>query len=180
MNHRLDAAYRAASYVVQGPDGPIAIRVDDGSPALDDLLVGHGTRCWAFLTACNPGSTPLSDDENCQRMAELQLLVSDAAYPFYPGEAVADDGGWPVEPSLLIVGIATEDAATLARRLRPERDRGRHHGRSGRSLSGCDRAPPVPPSPSPAVSSADHLADRPCLRRPYCRICRMSAVRLCR
>ncbi len=117
MNDRLDAAYHATSYLVHGPESQFTIRIDEKTPALDDLLVRHGTRCWAFVTACNPGSTALAPDENRQRAAELERLVCDAAYPFYPGEGVGDDSAWPPEPSLLILGISSEDAAALASRF---------------------------------------------------------------
>jgi hypothetical protein len=115
MNSHLDAAYRATAYVVQGPEGRFTIRVDEVTTPLDDLLVRHGSRCWAFVTAHNPGSTLLSADENRGRTAELERLVAAAGYPTYPGEAVADDGAWPTEPSLLIVGLSADDAAALAR-----------------------------------------------------------------
>jgi hypothetical protein len=115
MNERLEAAYRATSYVVFGPEGRFAIRIGEKSPPLDDLLVGHDTRSWAFITSCNPGSTPLAPAENGRRQAELERAVSEAGYPSCEGEGVGDDGTWPPEPSLLILGISSDDAAALGR-----------------------------------------------------------------
>jgi hypothetical protein len=117
MTEHLDAAYRATSYVVHGPEGDSTIRIDQTVPALDDLLVRHGTRCWAFITACNPGSTPLPPKENRRRAAELERLIREAGYPIYPGEGRGDDRAWPPEPSLLVVGIAACDATALARQF---------------------------------------------------------------
>ena len=115
MNEHLDAVYRATAYAVEGPKGRFTIRIDEPTPPLDALLIRHGTRCWAFVTACNPGSMPLAPEENQRRQAELERMVSAAGYPFLPGEGVGADATWPSEASLLILGIATEDAAALGR-----------------------------------------------------------------
>jgi hypothetical protein len=114
MNERLDAAYRATSYVVDGPDGAFALRVGETSPPLDELLVRHNTRCWAFVTACNPGSLPLSAEENRGRQAELEAVVSKAGYTFFAGQGVGEDD-WLPEASVLILGITPENAAALGR-----------------------------------------------------------------
>ena len=116
MNERLDAAYRATSYVVDGPDGAFALRVGETSLQLDELLTRYGKRHWAFVTACNPGSVPLSADENRGRAEELTRVVSEAGYPFRTGRGVGD-GDWLPEESLLVLGIAAEDAAALGRRF---------------------------------------------------------------
>jgi hypothetical protein len=115
MNERLQAAYRATSYVVFGAEGRFAIRIGEKSPPLDDLLVQHGTRSWAFITAYNPSSALLAPTENQRRQAELERALSEAGYPYCEGEGVADDGAWPAEPSLLVLGIAEEDAVALGR-----------------------------------------------------------------
>jgi hypothetical protein len=116
MNERLDAAYRATSYVVDGPDGAFALRVGETSPPLDDLLRRHGARSWAFVTACNPGSIPLSADENRGRAEELTRVVSEGGYPFRTGRGIGE-GDWLPEESLLVLEIALEDAAALGRRF---------------------------------------------------------------
>ncbi len=117
MNDELDAVYRATSYVVFGPEQRFTLHIDEKSPHLDELLLRHGTSRWAFVSACNPGSITLTDEENRRRTEELRRLVVEAGYPFYAGEGVGDDGSWPPEPSLLILGIDFDAAAALGRRF---------------------------------------------------------------
>jgi hypothetical protein len=114
MNERLHNAYRATSYVVDGPEGRFVLRVDETSPPLDDLLVRHNTRCWAFVTACNPGSVLLSAEENRRRQAELEAVLREARYTLFAGQGVGEDD-WLPEASVLILGITPEDAAALGR-----------------------------------------------------------------
>ena len=40
-----------------------------------------------------------------------------AGFCFYHGEGKGDDGAWPAEPSLLILGVGEDEAAALARRF---------------------------------------------------------------
>jgi hypothetical protein len=117
MSDALDAVYRATAYIVFGPEQRFTLRIDEPSPPLDDLLRQHGAKTWAFISACNPNSTPLPDAENRRRTAELRRLAIEAGYPFYEGEGVGDDGAWPPEPSLLILGITCTAAAELGRRF---------------------------------------------------------------
>jgi hypothetical protein len=111
----LETAYRSTSYDVDAPEGRIAIRIGQHSPLLDRLLRRHHTRTWAFLTAANPRSRLLMDEENERRNVDLEQVVQTAGYPHYRGESVADDGVWSPEPSFLIVGITQKDAAILGR-----------------------------------------------------------------
>lgn len=105
----IEAAYRATSYRV-GSD--LVLRVGETSPALDELLARRDLGEWAYLTAHNPGSVALSDEENRARQSELLRRV--AGYPVLLGEAVGDDGTWR-EASVLVLGIRPENALELAR-----------------------------------------------------------------
>ena len=106
----LEAAYRATDYRVEdAPGGPFVIRVGE----VCDRLDGE----WAFVTACNPGSNPVSDVENARRMAELEATVREGGRTYYHGHGVGRDGRWPAEPSLLILGITEPQARALAERL---------------------------------------------------------------
>ena len=113
---RLDRAYRATVYLVEGPRGRFGIRVDQACLELDRLLAQHEAEVWAFVTAYNPGSVPTDDARNRQRQADLEREVREAGYPVYPGAGVGADAGWPPEPSLLVVGLDADIAVELGRR----------------------------------------------------------------
>ena len=113
----LDAAYRATSYFVDGPDGRFALRVGSASPEADALAAAHGAAAWAYVTACNPGSVPAPDAQNRARQRELEEVVRATTLPCYPGEGRGDDGCWPAEPSLLVLGISEAEARRLARQF---------------------------------------------------------------
>jgi hypothetical protein len=106
----LDAAYRATDYCVDdAPGGPFVIRIG----AECARLSGE----WAFVTACNPRSARLSDDENARRMTELESIVRSGEWTYYHGRGVGRDGSWPAEPSLLILGIQWGEAVELGKRF---------------------------------------------------------------
>ena len=113
----LEAAYRATSYVVDGPTGRFAVRVGAVSPEADALTATQHVATWAYLTAYNAGSVPAPAEVNLARQRELEQAVAAAGFPFFRGEGKGDDDAWPPEPSLLVLGIREEDAAALARRF---------------------------------------------------------------
>jgi Protein of unknown function (DUF3293) len=105
----LEAAYLATDYRVEDfPTGPFTIRIGQPIAALAGLD-------WAFVTASNPRSVLLSDEENSRRMADLEKAVQHSGWRFYHGQGVGADRRWPPEPSLLIVHIKESDAVELAR-----------------------------------------------------------------
>jgi len=105
----LEAAYLGTDYRVEDfPAGPFTVRVGEASAELAGLD-------WAFVTACNPRSLLLSDEENTRRMADLETTVRQAGWRYYRGHGVGKDRRWPPEPSLLIVDIEESEAVGLAR-----------------------------------------------------------------
>ena len=113
---RLRAAYEATAYWVEaGPGRRFAIRCGERSTDADELLVAAGVETWAFITACNPRSARLSDADNAARMDRLAKTIRDRGLPYLPGAGEGDDPDWPAEPSLLVLGIAEHEAASLAR-----------------------------------------------------------------
>jgi len=108
-------AYRKTAFSAETPKGRLSLRVGQRCPELDDLLTDHGVSTWAYVTAANPGSMRLRDEENAGRQRELDGVVASLGVTSYSGEGVADDGRWPPEPSLLILGIGRSDAVRLAR-----------------------------------------------------------------
>jgi hypothetical protein len=110
----LESAYRRTTYRAETPEGSLGLRVGLADSGLDRLLDGHSCRTWAFLTAWNPDSTLLATDINQQRQQQLEAEVGRRGWPVYPGAGVSDDGRWPGEPSLLILGIEAAEALQLA------------------------------------------------------------------
>lgn len=113
----LDAAYRATRYIAETGRGEIVIRIDQPTPALDKLLAAKGHGEWAFISACNPGSQRLPDQENAERHARLIAEVTALGFQGIPGHGVPDDPGWQPEISLLILGISQGQATKLAEKF---------------------------------------------------------------
>jgi len=116
----LEVAYCATAFRVDAPGSSFELRVGRTSEPLDRMLAGEGKSSWAYVTACNPGSEALPEAENAERMSQLQAEVRSAGHPFYPGEGKALHGGWPPEPSLLLLGIDADAARQLAARFDQE------------------------------------------------------------
>ena len=108
----LSAAYNAAHYRVFA-DPPFVLRVGERSAELNALLASHSAGTWAFITACNPGSVPLSDEENAERMVRLREMLNHLTT--YPGEGIDPTDEWPGEPSVLVVGIDRAEAVEVAK-----------------------------------------------------------------
>lgn len=110
-------AYRRTTYYAGEADQPrrFALRVGHCHPDLDRWLADLDANDWAFITAYNPFSTPCSFAENELRQRQLEERLRELGIAFLPGEGVADDGGWPSEPSVLACGIAEETAVALGR-----------------------------------------------------------------
>ncbi len=99
-------AYQQTRYVVHMPN--IVIRIGQLSFELDRLLEKTCSSSWAFITAHNPFSKELSDDENNKRHIELRNAVS--TFTCYEGEGIGEDKIWKSEKSLLVLGISKESA----------------------------------------------------------------------
>ncbi len=108
--HRLESAFLATDYEVEGPAGRFVVRIGEVCSSIP-------ADQWAVVTACNPLSQLLSKLENETRMQELARAVRSAGYSFWRGENRARDQSWPPEPSLLVLEIPRQLAVALGRRF---------------------------------------------------------------
>ncbi len=122
IDAELYEAYRATIYRVFVPgEAPIDVRVDGASSSyaarLDALLERNGVEVWAFITAWNPESRPLSAEENDARHAELLQAIEASGWQFVEGAGIPVNSDWAPEASLLVLGISRDDAVALGRRF---------------------------------------------------------------
>ena len=108
----IERAYRNTTYCVDHSAGNFGIRIGEPCAPLDALLREHGVSTWAFVTACNPRSQPLSSDENSARHAQLLAHARALGLKVFAGRGKADRGDW-VEESLLILGLDEAAAVVL-------------------------------------------------------------------
>jgi hypothetical protein len=117
MDDALIEAYRRTTFLAETPSGRLRLRIGKRSSELDAFLTAHGATTWAFVTAFNPGSVPLSVEENSARQIELETVAAGQGFVCYRGEGIGDDGVWPPERSVLVLGIDRESAERLGRRF---------------------------------------------------------------
>ena len=114
----LIAAYRATNYCVNGVFPPFLLRVDEAN---SDLAACHrlrGVDCSAFLTAWNPGSRPMSDEDNELAQERLRSTLEERGYALLEGLGVDPTGQWAGEESFLVLGIGREAACEIGREFR--------------------------------------------------------------
>ncbi len=105
-------AYRNTSYQVFNSD--LSIHIGDFHNNLDQLLEDHQCETWAFITASNPRSKTLLEDENLKRH---QLLLDDlTAFILFEGQGVGEDPAWKPELSVLVLGIPQELAIEIGKK----------------------------------------------------------------
>ncbi len=105
MNDLIEA-YKNTKYKVFEP--AIIIEISRYNQDLDNLLLKHNSNEWAFITAYNPYSRVLTNDENKMRHDELKELTK--AYVTFEGHGVGEDPAWEPELSLFIIGISKDEA----------------------------------------------------------------------
>jgi len=102
--------YTDTDYIISD-DPPLLLRVGEQNDDARILMASMGVSTAAFITAWNPGSNPLSDDENDGRQAELLYEIEKRRLNYLVGYGERTD--WR-EYSYLILGIAQSDASELA------------------------------------------------------------------
>lgn len=114
ISEELWRAYEATSYEAETSAGRVRLRIGSRSPDIDRLLTEKDLSSWAFVTAFNPCSKPLTDPENEERHQRLLHDLSDNDGPVYAGAGIPDHPDWNAETSVLILGIEREAAVRLA------------------------------------------------------------------
>ena len=112
---RLNTEYQATVYSATTPDGILLIRPGRRNHLLDNVLTAFRAKRWAFITAYNPGSIPMSDAINEAAHIELCRMLMRKGLVFFEGEGSSE--GYPSEKSVLVLGIGRDKAKKLGRKF---------------------------------------------------------------
>lgn len=117
MNPTLFEAYRRTSFQSNIDGKSIVIHPGECCPELDDVLKARAMTAWAFITAYNPRSERLSDEENHLAQLQLKAAIEEGKWLFFPGVGQPEDDKWEAEASFLVLGILRDQALHLGRRF---------------------------------------------------------------
>ena len=112
--HHVIQAYLDALYRIEVTPA-LDLTIGEHHHGLDTLLHSNGVRCAALLTAYNPKG--IVQDESLNEIAQNRLLaiLENTAYLLFAAEGRSRVGDWPSEKSVLIAGMALDEAIKLGR-----------------------------------------------------------------
>lgn len=111
-------AYQEALYVIHGVDGDIRLRVGQPSLELIPLMKRYVVKSAAFLTAFNPHSILTAAEVNVHNHNALVADIRSLGLELIQGEGEDPFNLWPMELSVLVLGISHGNAEILADRYR--------------------------------------------------------------
>ncbi|MBS0496463.1 MAG: DUF3293 domain-containing protein [Gammaproteobacteria bacterium] len=118
ISAQLIAHYTDAHYRIGTPAESITLRIDQYSAPLAQLLAASHPSCAAIISAYNPYSELLSDEENSAAHASLGKFLMRHTYPVIEGLNIDPAGVWPTEKSFFIPGIDINTAKSLGQQFR--------------------------------------------------------------
>ena len=114
IDSELWKSYEETDFIVHSKP-EFALNIGQFSEQLKQLLNSHKVTSAAFVTAYNPFSQQLSEDENSERQIRLVDEIQSRGLSLFQGLGQHPNHQWQGEPSVLILGIALEAAKKLAR-----------------------------------------------------------------
>lgn len=115
MHRELESAFRRARYRVFAPAGELLLRVDQPDVKLAELLANSAGTA-ALLTAFNPHGRRQAPFRNRRSQQLLMRTLKQQGRIMFAARNEDPRGRWPVEPSLLVMGMLEKDARRLAAR----------------------------------------------------------------
>ena len=113
LDESLRLKYLDTDYIISD-DPPLLMRIGEQSDDLRVLLGSMGVETAAFITAWNPRSEQLTDDENDDRQGVLLTDIEKIRLNYLVGYGQRED--WR-EYSYLVLGIQKEQAPSMAIRF---------------------------------------------------------------
>ena len=114
IDSKLWKAYEETDFIVHTKP-EFTLNIGQFSVQLKQFLNFHKVTSAAFVTAYNPFSQQLSEDENSERQTRLIDEIQSRGLSLFQGLGQHPNHQWQGEPSVLILGIALEAAKKIAR-----------------------------------------------------------------
>ncbi len=109
-------AYLETDYHV-GVPSMFTLKIGSTSAELAEMQQTYDVDCSAFISACNPFSRRLNEQENADRHARLGTEIKNMGLRFIEGIGQHPDNEWPGEASYLVFGLSLDDAIALGKRF---------------------------------------------------------------
>ena len=116
MNQLLQYAYLNTDYHVDAPGAAFKLNVGCYSPELDQLHQKFGVSTSLYITAWNPFSELLTDEDNDAKQQALVSDITDLGLDIMNGRGIAQSGDWPPEESIIVLGCDESTAITLSQK----------------------------------------------------------------
>lgn len=107
-------SYKSADYYVDTSPS-FALKIGLHSNELENIYRAFHKNTAAFITAFNPYSQELSEQENKYRNLKLEELIKSLHFHYIQGEGKCGDGDWDGEKSFLIIGISEKQASDIGK-----------------------------------------------------------------
>lgn len=109
-------AYQSTEYRVLG-DRPFSMLIGKHCSEVEQLFQQYSVASAAFITAFNPRSERLPDEENFARLLQMEQEIKAMGYQIIEGIGIGQDSV-PVwtEQSLLVLGMSQSEADSLSSR----------------------------------------------------------------
>ena len=105
--------YLSTNYITNVQGDEVVLRIGELPPsALNLMSEARAIKSWSIITAYNPYSVDLSEEENIARQAMLANTLANHGYESQPAHGQGEDASW-TEPSILVFGISYEMAMNI-------------------------------------------------------------------
>lgn len=111
----LEVHYRKTTYTAHTEKQIFEIRIDQKNDDFRKWLKENNIQTWTMLTAANPYSTELSEEENKERNANLELWLQKEKRQYLRSEGIPDNPNWTTEIGFFITNITLDAAKQLAK-----------------------------------------------------------------
>lgn len=115
--HQFEAAYLATTYEVYPPGQQFDLFIARENQPFSLYCQNHGIAHWAIITAYNPYSKTLADEQNYRLNDQLAAELKQQGVSVCPAVGVPEDSDWQPELSFFALNISRSLAARLGRQF---------------------------------------------------------------